>query len=158
MGSPVFTNLASKTAPAWAPHCTGPQGLPGTCSSVGSPHSHSLLHVQKGVHLKDGYLLHFHGLRENILPHHPLLQGCGGIWSSAWSTSSLSFLTGLGVYGSAFLTCYHYSSGCFPQPFFLFFNRLSQKMLLLLEMSVSQMGCVLTRGISVLKLDGTGSI
>jgi len=37
------TSPASKPAPAWAPFSTGPQVLPGACSSAGAPWGHSLL-------------------------------------------------------------------------------------------------------------------
>jgi len=37
------TSPASKPALAWVPLSTGPQVLPGACSSVGSPWGHSLL-------------------------------------------------------------------------------------------------------------------
>ena len=37
------TSPASKPAPAWAPLSTGPQVLPGACSSAGFPRGHSLL-------------------------------------------------------------------------------------------------------------------
>jgi len=37
------TSPDSKSAPAWAPLSTGPQVLPGACSSEGFPRDHSLL-------------------------------------------------------------------------------------------------------------------
>lgn len=121
------TNSASKSAPTWAPLSTGPQVLPGACSSVGSPHSPPScnLLLQKGV-LHGLWVtcstLDLNGLRRNILPHLGLLQGCRGI-SGTWSISSFS-LTGLGVYESVFLTYSHFSSGCFAQQFPPFFNGL----------------------------------
>jgi len=45
VGPHGVTSPASKPAPAWAPLSTGPQVLPGACSSVGSPQGHSLLWV-----------------------------------------------------------------------------------------------------------------
>lgn len=86
----------------------------------------------------------------------PGLQG--NLWSSAWSISSFSYLTGLSVCGSVFLTCSHFSSGYFPQQLFPFFNRLSLRMLVLSEMSLSQMASTLASEISHVEPSGTGSI
>jgi len=43
VGPHGLTSPVSKPAPVWAPLSTGPQVLPGACSSVGSPWGHSLL-------------------------------------------------------------------------------------------------------------------
>jgi len=58
------TSPARKSAPAWAPLSMGPQVLPGTCSSVGSPWGHSLLQACPPAVVwgppwsAGGYLLH----------------------------------------------------------------------------------------------------
>jgi len=78
------TSPASKPAPAWAPLSTGPQVLPGACSSVGSPRGHSLLQASPGSGMGSS-------------------PGCG--WGSAppW--------TSLGCRGTACLTMVC-STGC----------------------------------------------
>jgi len=67
VGPPVphrVTSPVSKPAPAWYPLSTGPQVLPGACSSVGSLWGHSLLGVYPPAPVWDppqaagGYLLH----------------------------------------------------------------------------------------------------
>jgi len=58
------TSPASKPALVWAPLSTGPQVLPGACSSAGSPQGHSFLQAStcSGVgslpRATGGYLLH----------------------------------------------------------------------------------------------------
>lgn len=92
------TNSANKTAPAWAPLSTGPQVLPGRCSSVGCPHSHSLLHAISytrrgslhGLRTLIFSTFDLHRLRGNSLPHLGLLQGCRGTSGPVPGASPLS--------------------------------------------------------------------
>jgi len=131
-------------APAWAPLSTGPQVLPGACSSAGSSlngstgPARSLLQrglptgsqLPSGIHLlrhevpstwaTGGYLLHcglLHGLQGNLCP-------------SAWSTSSLSF-TDLGACRVVPLTSSHSTLRlrllCCAVAFFPILTMLSQR-------------------------------
>ncbi|KAM9590835.1 uncharacterized protein ACIBXB_005885 [Morphnus guianensis] len=125
--------LQAQTAPAWAPHgvtsparkpapwaplSTDPQVLPGACSSAGFPRGHSLLRethllrrgVLHGLQVDICSTMDLHGLQGDSLPHHGLhhrLQG--NLCSGAWSTSSPSFFTDLGVCRVVSLTCSHSS-------------------------------------------------
>ena len=68
------TSPASKPALAWAPPSTGPQVLPGACSSVGFPWGHSLLQVHPSA-LVWGPPQAAGGISP---PPHPSSMGCRG--------------------------------------------------------------------------------
>jgi len=76
------TSPASKPAPAWAPLSTGPQVLPGACSSASSPRGNNLLQaptcagVESISWATSGYLL-----------HHGPPWTAGGQPASPWSSS-----------------------------------------------------------------------
>jgi len=103
---------ASKPAPTWAPLSMGAQVLPQACSSVGCPQVHSILQASTCSSMGSSP-----GCRwisappwTSSLPHHGFLQGLqGNLCSSAWSTSSPSFFTDLGVCGVVSLTLSHSS-------------------------------------------------
>lgn len=86
-----------------APVCDLTQSQPPSCN---------LLHkgVLHGLEVDIHSTLDLHGLRGSILPHNGLLQG--NLWSSAWTISSLSFLTDLGV--SYALLCRLFCIAVFP--------------------------------------------
>jgi len=131
---------ASKTSAVWAPLSTGPQVLPGACSSMGFPQGHSILQAStcSGVRfLPRGYLLH-RG------PPWAAGQQPASPWSSpraageslqgnlrrgiSWSTSSPFFLIDIGVCRVVSLTYSHFSPQVQLHSRFLpFLNMLSQR-------------------------------
>jgi len=116
-----------KPGPAWAPFSTGLQVLPGTCSSVDFLEGHSLLWVILGLQVDICSTVCLHGLQGHSLPYHGLLRGLQrNLCSGAWSTSSLSFFTDLGVCSVVLLTLSH-SSFLLQVFFFPFLIMLSQR-------------------------------
>ena len=98
---------------------TGPQVLPGSCSGVGFPRGHSVLRASTcsgvgsslhGLQVDICSTVELHGLPGDSLPHHGLPHGLqGNLCSGAWSTSSPSFFTDLGVCRAVSLTYSHSS-------------------------------------------------
>ncbi|KAM9591464.1 uncharacterized protein ACIBXB_006257 [Morphnus guianensis] len=152
-----------------------------TCSSVGSSlhrsagPARSLLQrgvpsgsqPPSGTHLLRRGVLHglqvdicstvdLHGLQGDSLPHHGLHHGLqGNLCSGAWSTSSPSFFTDLGVCRVVSLTCSH-SSLRLPftsvPTFFLLKNVIPE------ALPLSLIGSALAGGRSVLEPAGMGSL
>jgi len=91
------TSPASKPAPLWTSLSMGPQVLPGACSSMGFPRGYSLLRTSTCSGMGSS-TVDLHGLQGDSLPYHGLLHGLQeNLCSGAWSTSSTSFFTDLGV-------------------------------------------------------------
>jgi len=86
------TSPASKPASAWASLSMRPQVLAGACSSVGLSTGSQ---PPSGIRLLQRWVLP--GLQGDSLPHHGLHRLQGNLCSGAWSTSSPSFFTDVGV-------------------------------------------------------------
>jgi len=135
------TSPASKPAPAWATLSTDPQVLPRSCSCARCPWGHTLLQVWVDPRLQVDICstVDFHGLQRNL---------CSG----AWSTSSPSFFTDLGVGIVVSLT--------YSQPSLPIAAPVAQKPFPLLKYVITEVLPLfaLARGGSVLELSDIGSI
>ncbi|KAK4826200.1 hypothetical protein QYF61_006144 [Mycteria americana] len=113
---------------------------------------HGVLH---GLQVDISSTINLHGLQGDSLPHHGLHHGLqGNLCSGAWSTSSPSFFTGLGVCRVVSLT---YSHSSLQLQLHRFFPPLLQYVIPE-ALPPSLMGSALASGRSVLQPAGIGSI
>jgi len=106
-----------------------------------------------GLQVEISFIVDLHGLQEDSLPHHGLHHGLQGknLCSGAWSTSSSSFFTDLGVCRVVSLASSH-SSAVSPQVFPLVKYVITEALPPLL------IGLALASGGSILEPVGIGSI
>ncbi|KAM9590481.1 uncharacterized protein ACIBXB_005737 [Morphnus guianensis] len=146
--SPQIRRSCQEPAPA--------QGSHGVTASFGRIHllRHGVLH---GLQVDICSTVDLHGLQGDSLPHHGLHHGLqGNLCSGAWSISSPSFFTDLGVRRVVSLTCSHSSLRLpflsVPATFFLLKNVITE------ALPLSLIGSALAGGRSVLEPAGIGSV